>query len=307
MSEHALVFPSCGGRAAVIAHGPSAERAANEVRRLFTAWERRLTRFDPGSELSRLNGALATNVRVSDLTARFVEAAIAAAQHTNGLVDPTLLPEIEAAGYTSDLKRPLPLEIGLKLAPKRTRARPDREARWAHIHVDRERRIVSRPPGTKLDSGGIAKGLFADMAVDSLRGCDFWAVDCGGDLRIGGSANVPRPVNVDHPFRPGKVIEQLTVTDGGVATSGIGRRSWLDGSHKAAHHLLDPSTGRPAFTGIVQATALAPTALEAETRAKAALLAGPDGAREWLLHGGVIVFDDASHMVIEPRAEVRAA
>ena len=48
---------------------------------------------------------------------------------------------------------------------------------------------------------------------------------------------------------------------------------------RPAHHLLDPATGRPAFTGVVQATALAPTALEAEIRAKAAVLGGPDGAR----------------------------
>ena len=41
--------------------------------------------------------------------------------------------------------------------------------------------------------------------------------------------------------------------------------------------------------GIVQATALAPTALEAEVRAKAALLAGPDDAPDHLPHGGVLV------------------
>jgi thiamine biosynthesis lipoprotein len=52
---------------------------------------------------------------------------------------------------------------------------------------------------------------------------------------------------------------------------------------------------------------VAPTATEAETFAKAALLAGPDQAHEWLPHGGVIVFDDATHVVIEPRAEALVA
>src|SRR3954467_9260833 len=56
-----------------------------------------------------------------------------------------------------------------------------------------------------------------------------------------------------------------------------------------AHHLLAPATGRPAFTGLVQVTALAPTALEAEIRAKAALLSGPDRARDWLPDGGGLV------------------
>jgi thiamine biosynthesis lipoprotein len=50
----------------------------------------------------------------------------------------------------------------------------------------------------------------------------------------------------------------------------------------------------------VQATALAPTGVEAEMRAKAALLSGPDAATEWLAHGGVIVFDDGSVEVVPP-------
>jgi thiamine biosynthesis lipoprotein len=50
---------------------------------------------------------------------------------------------------------------------------------------------------------------------------------------------------------------------------------------------------------VVQATALAPTAADAEVRAKAALLTGGEGAREWLRDGGLLVFDDGSHMVVE--------
>ena len=59
--------------------------------------------------------------------------------------------------------------------------------------------------------------------------------------------------------------------------AGSAARSWLDARGRPAHHLLDPATGRPAFTGVVQATALAPTALEAEWRAKAAVLSADAG------------------------------
>jgi thiamine biosynthesis lipoprotein len=83
-----------------------------------------------------------------------------------------------------------------------------------------------------------------------------------------------------------------------VATRGITRRSWLGRDGRSAHHLLDPASGEPAFTGIVQASALAPSALEAEVRAKAALLAGPRRARGQLRYGGVIVFEDGSHEVL---------
>ena len=71
-----------------------------------------------------------------------------------------------------------------------------------------------------------------------------------------------------------------------------------DGDGRPAHHLLDPRTGAPAFTGIVQATALAPTAAQAEVLAKAAVLSGPR-ASEWLRHGGVVVTDDGRYERLE--------
>jgi FAD:protein FMN transferase len=107
-------------------------------------------------------------------------------------------------------------------------------------------------------------------------------------------------VRVDDPFGRG-VIHEFHMTSGCVATSGIGGRSWIGADGRPAHHLLDPSTGRPAFTGVVQATALAHTALDAEVRAKAALLRGPVDGLRWLAHGGVLVFDDGSHVVVEPK------
>jgi hypothetical protein len=51
---------------------------------------------------------------------------------------------------------------------------------------------------------------------------------------------------------------------------------------------------------VVQVTALAPSALQAEVHAKAAVLSGPSLAAGHLAHGGVIVFDDGSHEVIAP-------
>ena len=125
-----------------------------------------------------------------------------------------------------------------------------------------------------------------------------FAIDCAGDLRLGGAAGLPRPVQVASPFDRA-ILHTLELTGGGVATSGIGRRSWLDARGAPAHHLLDPATGRPAFTGVVQVTALPPTAVEAEMRSKAALLSGPDAAAGWLRHGGVVVLDDGGHVVID--------
>jgi FAD:protein FMN transferase len=159
--------------------------------------------------------------------------------------------------------------------------------------------VLRRPPGVKLDSGGLAKGLFADILAERLQAHASFAVNCAGDLSIGGREGVVRVVNVESPF-DGSILQTFGLARGGVATSGIGKRSWLDARGAPAHHLLDPATGTPAFTGIVQVTALAPSAVMAEIQAKAAILSGPRNAPRWLAHGGVIVLEDGSHTVIDP-------
>jgi FAD:protein FMN transferase len=277
-------FRCFGGRCAVLVDDPA---AALQARRRLEAWHDRFSRFVATSELSRLNADPRPAVAVTPTMAALVEAVVDAARMTDGLVDGTLVPEIEAAGYRGDLGAPLPLKLALGLAPARRRAGPSPRARWREIRVVDG--VVHRPPGVALDSGGLGKGLFADLIADSLPH-DTVGIDCAGDLRFRGPR---RTIHVANPFGGGPV-HAFELTDGAVATSGIGRRSWLQAG-RPAHHLLDPATGAPAFTGVVQATALAPTALEAEIRAKAAVLSGPEAGERWLAeHGGVLVLDDGS-------------
>ena len=135
--------------------------------------------------------------------------------------------------------------------------------------------------------------MFADELAASLGALDAFAVDCAGDMRLGGSAAVTRRVHVASPFDD-STLHTFELVAGGIATSGIGKRSWLDEHGRPAHHLLDPATGRPAFTGVVQATALAPTAAKAEVLSKAAVLSGPAAAQRILAAGGALVTDDGS-------------
>jgi thiamine biosynthesis lipoprotein len=236
-------------------------------------------------------------VPVSAEMARFVAAVRTAAHRSGGLVDATLLPQLVDIGYAGDIATPVPLRFALVNAPARRPARPHAAARWRELSVDRFARVVQRPHGLQIDSGGIVKGLLADVLGTELAGHDAFAIDSAGDLCVGGAAKRIRDVRVASPFDATTILHTFRVRDGGVATSGIGRRSWLDADGAPAHHLLDPATGRPAFTGVVQATALAPSAFEAEWRAKAALLAGPRHAGRWLPHGGLVVRDDGSHAV----------
>jgi thiamine biosynthesis lipoprotein len=288
-------FACFGATCAVFVTGEDAPAAVAHARRRLLDWHERFTRFDPSSELSRLNADRRAAVPVSATLAQLARAAVAAAEMTGGLVDSTLVAEIERAGYRSDLGSTLPLPLALRRAPARRPACGRPAAPWRRLRV--EGSVIHRPPGLALDSGGLAKGLFADLLADELERHRAFAVECAGDLRVGGT---PRSVHVASPFG-GPPLHTFRLADAAAATSGIGRRSWLDGHGRPAHHLLDPATGTPAFTGVVQATAIAPTAVEAEIRAKAAVLSGPDAAAGWLPHGGVIVFDDGRATVVEPR------
>ena len=158
---------------------------------------------------------------------------------------------------------------------------------------------MTRPPGVRLDSGGIVKGMFGDILAAVLGKHESFAVDAAGDVRFGGCGSLLRPIRVASPFDD-SVRHVFELVRGAVATSGIGKRSWLDSDGRPAHHLLDPATGRPAFTGVVQVTALAPTGVQAEALSKAGLLSGPDCATGQLNYGGVVVYEDETFEVIDP-------
>lgn len=304
-SEASAVFECFGSTCAVLVTGGAAGATASEAvaaaERQMLDWHRQFSRFEPDSELSRLNAHPSETVAVTPLMARMVDAATVVGALTGGLVDVTLIDEIERAGYAGDFRSaPVELTTALRLAPPRAPAGPNPETAWRTIKASQQGLTVTRPPGVKIDSGGIAKGLFADVLAEALEPHAAFAVDCGGDVRIGGTAGTRRAVHVESPFN-GATIHTFTVAAGAVATSGIGRRSWLGADGRPAHHLLDPATGRPAFTGVVQATALASTGVLAEALSKAAVLAGPDAAATSLKGGGVVVLDDGSHRVFEPR------
>jgi thiamine biosynthesis lipoprotein len=232
--------------------------------------------------------------------ALFVKAALSAAALTGGLVDPTLLGEIQHAGYDGDLAgEPPPLGEVLRRAPARRPAAPDRRGRWQKLRLQAGERTLTRPPGVQLDSGGIAKGLVGDALAAVLGGHAAFAIDAAGDIRFGGTAQLLRPIRIASPFDD-SAAHTIELMSGAAATSGITRRCWLDRDGRPAHHLLDPATGQPAFTGILQVTALAPTGTEAEARSKAAVLSGPDRAARWLPHGGLIVYDDGLVQVVDP-------
>jgi thiamine biosynthesis lipoprotein len=299
MRSRKTELSALGGTVTIEASGEKADAAVDGARGSVRELQQRLSRFEPDSELCRLNADPRTTVPASPLMVRFAGTVALAGNLSQGLVDATCIDAVERAGYRRSLgPRPVAnsvstLASAAPAGPLRA-AGPDPRGRWITVSSDPLTGTVTRPPGTRLDSGGTGKGLAADLAAEQLETLECFAVGCVGDIRFGGTAGIEREVEVASPEPGGDKVATIRSTFGAVATSGITRRSWVDPDGRVAHHLIDPATGRPAWTGVVQVTAIAPTGVEAEIRAKAALLSGPEAASAWLVHGGAIVLDDGS-------------
>lgn len=237
--------------------------AVEAVRCEFDDQERRFSRFRADSELSAVNRSAGSSIAVSPTFAAVMGIALRAAADTGGLFDPTVLGALVAAGYDRDFD-----EV---LAGARDVLHPTLPAaRWRDVSLVHGR--LRAPEGVGLDLGGIVKGWTCDRAAERAldAGLPWVLVDAGGDIRIMGDA--PRiAVGVEDPDDADRgTFLRVGLDDGALATSCVTRRRWgVD-----LHHLIDPRTGHPAITDVVQATAWAPTCAEAEIAAKVLLLEG---------------------------------
>jgi thiamine biosynthesis lipoprotein len=290
----------------LLASLPTAHEAADLQHEFVLNFSDRLSRFRQASDLSALNADRHRRVVASRLLRAAVSAGLWAARRSGGLVDPTLVHALVRNGYDRSLAwaEPASLEEALAHAPPRRPARPDPWARWRRIVVDEGSGTITRPPGVMIDTGGTGKGLCADAVALRLGAYARFVVDCGGDIAVGGIGTQLQPyeVAIEHPLTLSPV-GTIQVAAGGVATSGLNVRIWRRPDGTYAHHLLDPSTGSPVWSGVIGATALGDSALEAETLSKMAVLLGPEGARRVLAeHGGVIVHDSGEVEAVGPVA-----
>ena len=144
--EHEYEFGIFGTRARLLVGPMPAEPlrprvAALAVHARLQRLHRALTRFDPASELSRLNAAAGAAVPASDALLRALQAALAAARLSGGLVDPTVLPALERAGYATSRDGLEPADLGAAnaAAPPRRAAAPRPDAAWQSIGNSRRK------------------------------------------------------------------------------------------------------------------------------------------------------------------------
>jgi thiamine biosynthesis lipoprotein len=226
---------------------------AQQARTRLAELEARWSRFLPTSDIARCNARPGAPVAVHDETVALVQHAIDAWRRTDGRFDPTVHDALVAAGYDRTFT---------ELSPRTDEHAPVAAPGCTGVVVDVALGTVTLPAGMRLDAGGIAKGLAADLLVDELctHGAAGALVDIGGDLRVRGSAPDSHAwtVAVEHPLAPDRDLGVLGLASGhdaAVATSSTLGRRWRRGAG-TVHHLVDPRTGRSHRTGVVAATVL---------------------------------------------------
>ncbi len=242
--------------------------------------EQTLSTWIPSSPLSRLNREAARRPFPVD-PATFDLLRLARRMHrvSGGAFDPTVGPLLRLWKPLARLPEPP--------APAAVERARDLVG-FAGVLLDPETRTVRfRKPGMSLDLGGIAKGYAGDLAARAAEaaGARACRVNAGGDVVVSGPPpSDPRGFEVEIRDPRGSRLDALPgrafrLARGAVATSGNYER-YTEVAGRRYSHILDPRTGWPVESPVVQVTVIAQTGAEADALATAlAVLGERDGLR----------------------------
>ena len=239
------------------------------------------SRFRADSELvSVVDAAGGRPTKISALLVEAIAVALGAAEATNGEVDPTVGEAMNAIGYDRDFQS---IDTGVALT---VRSRP--APGWRLVKLDLDKCTVCVPVGVRLDLGATAKALSADRAATAVAarvGCGV-LVSLGGDVCVAGPAPQGgwqirvQEVTGDPAAAPIGSHSTVTITTGALATSSTTARRWVRGGNPM-HHIIDPRIGLPAVSPWRTVSVAAPTCVDANTAATAAIVRG-EKALLWL-------------------------
>ncbi len=278
-----MTFPALGTVASVLVTDPEArDAAAAMLAAELSAIDAACSRFRADSELSRLNRAAGREVGISPLLTQALAAALAAAQATDGDVDPTCGQSLIGLGYDRDFA-----EVRRDAGTAEITVTP--AAGWTAVELDPLRRVARVPDGVVLDLGATAKALAADRAavlIAAQAGCGV-LVNLGGDIRVSG----PPPAGGWHigiaddagfdGLPPGsRPAHAIIITSGGLATSSPAVRAWRRGTAEL-HHIVLPATGLPARTCWRAVSVAAASCVDANAASTAAIIRSEQATR-WL-------------------------
>ncbi len=226
-----------------------------------------------GSDVFRLNNAAGRPVKIGPDTYRLLEDVREFSRRTGGSFDITVMPAMEIWREAQNRNR-MP-EAGQL---EKLRAGIGME----NLEFQPDGFVRMKNPGTMIDLGGVAKGFAVDEAASILRGKGFndFLIDAGGDIYAGGMncRDDLWRIGIRDPRETERILTVVRVSDQAVATSGDYEQHFeVEGQRFS--HILDPRKAYPLKAGI-SATAIAPTAVEADVWATALCVLGPSEGLE---------------------------
>ncbi|MDP1883785.1 MAG: FAD:protein FMN transferase [Candidatus Moranbacteria bacterium] len=247
-----------------------ARKAIGGIKDIFAENERIFSRFDPDSELSRINANIGKRMGVSEKMFEVLELCLKFYELSEGYFDPRVLENLEKIGYdrdfrSNDLNRDGNQAIELS---KITGGLADDLV----LDPDGNSIMVKK----RIDTTGIAKGYAVDEVARFLEQQGFadFIVDAGGDMQARGIDADGARWTVDiEGMEAGKL--RLKLDDEGVATSGISRKRWIVGDRKF-HHLVNPKDPENFSYDIKTVTVIEKKTVEADGRAKVLVLMGKE-------------------------------
>lgn len=274
----------CENTLSIVTHGQIEPAALyNRLWLEIFQFEQRFSRFLPASELSAFNRQAGLKQIVSPEFQAILADAKAIGEETEGLFNPFVLPALQRAGYTKSFVRAHENDASDNFEHRSLASIQALEIgdEWARI-----------PYGTAIDLGGCGKGYMADrlaaLVVAEPEVAGYW-FSLGGDVIAGGcdqngdlwQIGIEDVSSRSAAARLAGIVQVSESTPTAVATSATTDRR---GKHKgkAWHHIIDPSTGRPAQTDLLAVSIRAASAFRADVLASCLIVAGSRAAKDFM-------------------------
>ncbi|WML60270.1 FAD:protein FMN transferase [Neobacillus sp. PS2-9] len=226
------------------------------------------SRFRKDNELDRLNQLkVGEEMSLSDPLFDVLKQAEAFRKKTRGLFSPYLSLQMQYHGY----EQSFPFDVGSEQNQLYSLVSEEEQPPFL---INSKNQTVLRVAEGQIDLGGIGKGYTVQAAAQWLKNIGrsvAGIVDGGGDITVWSDGSRVWRIGVSDPYHNEEEFAHFNIKNGGIATSNVIFRGWMQGSIRK-HHILNGQTGIPADNGIIQATVISNNLLEAEVGAKVSLM-----------------------------------
>ena len=245
---------------------------------LIELLEDQLSVYREHSELSHINrAAVEGEVPVEPRLFGLLTDALELTRHTRGAFDITSGRLSDVWGFTRRAGAiPAPEKIAAALAQTGSQ----------HVSLNEQAGTIRfLQPGIEINLGSIGKGYALDRVVEVFRAAGIDDVLLhGGNSSVlasgskGARAGEGWTVGLRNPLRPTLRLGEIQLRDRALGTSGSGTQFFVHEGRRFGH-IIDPRTGMPS-EGVLSASAIAPTAAQADALATAFYVLGVEGTGE---------------------------